>query len=441
MTGMTLMHLVPVLLLLSFCAILAAGEPLPPGRDAYAKIAKEVEASFERDIVGAWFPRSIDPAGGFHDSFDRQWNRLPSGGKFLVFQARMTWVSAQIAMRRPERREEFIGYVRHGLRCLNDTLWDKEHGGFYAGLEPSGKTGQFGPEKHVYGIAFGMYAAAAAYEATHDREALDLAMRTFRWLEEHAHDKKHGGYHEILTREGNVVPMPDPVTPANARYAGGGFYYGFKSMNSHIHLLEALAELNRVHADPLVKARTAEMLGIVRDKIAGPPGCLSLFFTPDWRPVPDHDSFGHDIETAFLLIEAAESLGQPDDPATLRMSRMLVDHTLNWGFDPKGGLNEAGLALGAPTDTKKIWWTQVEAMNALLLMHERFGGETDRYWKAFQRQWEFIRVNLIDPEHPGLFSEANPKTMNKANRWKAAYHDGRSLMRVSERLRKLASEP
>ena len=437
----------PRCILVLFASILvahmvSAGEAiLPAGPAAYRQLAGEVEASFKRDILEAWFPRSIDPAGGFHDMFDRQWNKLPSNGKFIVFQARMTWVSAQIAMRNPERREEFLGYVRHGMRCLNN-LWDKEDGGFFFGLDASGQPGRFGQEKHIYGIAFGMYAAAAAYEATHDREALDLAMRTFRWMEERAHDPKYGGYHEIFTREGKVIPAPQRPVPGKAQFPGGHFFYGYKSMNAHIHILEALSELNRVSKDPLVKQRTAEVHAIVRDKIAVPPGCLNLFFTPDWRAVPDHDSFGHDIETAFLLIEAAESLGMPNDPATLRMSRMLVDHTLDWGFDPQGGLNEAGLAFGPPSDKRKIWWSQVEALNALLLMHERFGHETDQYWKNFQQQWRFIRANLIDSEHPGLFGQANPEPggMNKASQWKAAYHDGRSLMLVAERLRKLAEK-
>jgi cellobiose epimerase len=182
---------------------------------------------------------------------------------------------------------------------------------------------------------------------------------------------------------------------------------------------------------------------VVRDRIAVPPGALHLFFNPDWRPIPDHNSFGHDVETAFLLIEAAESLGIPDDPATLRMSRMLVDHALNWAFDPQGGLNEGGVALGPPTDRRKIWWSQVEMLNALLLMHERFGSETDRYWRAFQLQWRFIKANQIDPLHPGMYEIANPPAdqparFNKAHRWKAAYHDGRTYMLVGERLRKLA---
>ena len=55
-----------------------------------------------------------------------------------------------------------------------------------------------------------------------------------------------------------------------------GFPIGYKSMNTHIHVLEALTALARVWRDPLVRTRLEETLVIVRDKIAVEPGCLNL---------------------------------------------------------------------------------------------------------------------------------------------------------------------
>jgi mannobiose 2-epimerase len=416
------------------------GVALGASKEEYAKIAGEVEGALQRDVVRAWFPRCVDPNGGFHANWDRQWKKLPGSGRFIVFQSRQTWISAQIAMHRPELREEFLGYARHGVKYLDEVMWDKEFGGFYWQLDNEGKLGRE-TEKHLYGEAFGMYAAAAAYQATKDERALDLAKRAFAWLEEHAHDREHGGYHEIYSREGKVLGANGPVTPRANLFAGGAFIYGYKSMNAHIHMLEALAELYKAWKDPLVKERLRETLVIVRDRIAVEPGCLNQYLTADWRATPEHDSIGHDVETGFLLLEAEECLGE-QDVKTARMARMLVDHALIWGWDEeRGGFYDKGYAFGKAFDLKKVWWAEVEGLHALLVMHEKFGKEDERYWKAFVKQWGFVKKYMIDGEWPGLFEEveADGKVarMGKGSNWKAGYHDGRSFLMVVEKLREV----
>ena len=244
--------------------------------------------------------------------------------------------------------------------------------------------------------------------------------------------------------QGKPIPAPQPFPLGVGRFPGGGFLDGYKSMNAHIHFLEALSALHHASKDGAVRARLQEVFLIVRERIVVEPGCMNLWFTPDWRAVPDHDSFGHDIETAFLLLEAAEELGIGEDARTRQVARMLVDHCLDYGFEPRnGGVYDKGFAFGPVIDTKKAWWSQVEALNALLLMHDLYGRETDRYFRAFEQQWEFVRRKVIDGQYPGLFPEVEadgtPTQMAKGHNWKAGYHDGRSFMLVARRLRKLAS--
>jgi len=206
----------------------------------------------------------------------------------------MTWVSAQVAMKRPELKDEYLKYIRHGLAML-EKMWDAEQGGPFWGLSEDGKIApQYGEQKHVYGISFAIYASAAAYEATRDPAALEYAMKTFKWLDDHAHDRDNGGYHEALARDGTPIMPKDLGQTVSKQWVGPNQAYGYKSMNTHIHLLEAFTELYRVNKeDATVRARLIELYEIVRDKIAvANPGCLNLFFTPDWKPVPDHDSFG-----------------------------------------------------------------------------------------------------------------------------------------------------
>lgn len=417
----------------------------PPGGGSYLKLAAEAEALLRRDVLGVWFPRTVDAErGGFHSNFTRDWKRAPGDGKFSVFQGRMTWIAAQVAMRRPDLKDQFLPVARHGLDYLNDVMWDRREGGFFWGLDDAGRvTPRFTDGKHLYGMSFCLYGAAAAYKATKDPKALALAQRAFRWMDARAHDARHGGYFEWLTRDGRVVTAAEGEGRVQA-VPVSGFPLGYKSMNTHIHLLESFTELYGVWKDETLRRRLEELLSVVRDKVSVEPGAMGLYFTNDWRALPGHDSYGHDVEAAYLMLEAAEALGRPDDAATVRMSKMLVEHALAYGWDEThGGFFREGTAAGEAEDTRKEWWVQVEGLNALLLMHERYGRETDKYFKAFQRQWEFIRDRQVDREFRGLYDtverDGTPTDTPKARMWKAAYHDGRALLNVTERLRRLAA--
>jgi len=136
-------------------------------------------------------------------------------------------------------------------------------------------------------------------------------------------------------------------------------------------------------------------------------------------------------------------LGRGHDPKTERMAKLLVDHALANGWDETyGGFYQDGTTFGKPESRLKEWWVQMEGLNSLLLMHERYGKQTDLYFRAFQLQWQFIKDYQIDYEFHGVFemvgSDGEPTNANKGRIWKAAYHDGRALLNVTERLRKLA---
>lgn len=424
-----------VLLVASTVPAARADSPKPAGFDPAAARAPLVE-----ELTDRWYPAAIDREfGGFHQNLARDWTPRPDGNKFLVHQARMVWTAAAFAEFEPSRREEFLGYARHGVAFLDSTMRDKEHGGFHWILNPRGEVDpNLGDEKHVYGIAFVIYAGSKAHAVGGDQRALQVARDAFDWLETHAHDAEDGGYFEALKRDGTAITKYDPAAPIAKRQDRLGVYYGFKTMNSHIHVLEALAELARVDDRPIVRDRLREVFLIVRDKIAVEPGALNLYLTRDWRAIPAHDSFGHDVETAYLLVEAAEALGEPDDEKTWRVARSLVDHALDWGWDEThGGFYDKGDSFAAsPLDTTKVWWTQAEGLNALAVMNHRFGRETDRYARALEKQWSFIQKHMLDPKHGGWFAETTREGEligdgAKANQWKANYHASRALMNVS----------
>jgi cellobiose epimerase len=422
-----------------------AGQAPVPSADVYRRLADEADANLTEHVLDKWFPAAIDrDAGGFYEDFNADWSRGAGGEKTVVCQARLTWLAAQAASNFPDKADGYRSIARHGVRTLAEKLWDAEHGGFFWAVDAAGRPSTpIGGEKHAYGSAFAVYGLAAAHAATGDADALDLAKRAFRWLDGHAHDDANGGYFEALTVDGTPILEP--------RAGGGdvdaiGTRYGRKSMNAHIHLLEAFVALHAVWPDPDVRARLVEVHDVILKRFYVEPGVLRLYVTPDWQPVPGHvDSYGHDVETAFLLAESAAALGKPDEPATWHAARRLVDHALDVATDREhGGLFYEGTADGRDLDTKKVWWVQAECLNALLLMHERYGGGTPRYWDAFVRQWAFISAHQVDAAHGGWHAAVNadgspvPGRPPKGDRWTEGYHQGRALMTVAARLRRLS---
>jgi mannobiose 2-epimerase len=211
-------------------------------------------------------------------------------------------------------------------------------------------------------------------------------------------------------------------------------------MNTHIHLLEAWTELLREWPDPGLRASTQRLYEMVRDRFYSEPGTQHLFLDASGWPVAGPSSFGHDVETAFLLIEASEALGIQGDAKLERVARRLVDHALALGWNSETGqLYEQGFALRPAFDRSIEWWAQFELVNALSVMHARHGAEGPRYREALDKAWGFVRDKLTDHDKGGVFAgvEADGRVRpGKSNDWMAAYHTARSLLLTGERLRR-----
>jgi mannobiose 2-epimerase len=415
-------------------------------------LAAEMEDALRQHLLDPWYPRAVDDEyGGFLSRFDYRWEAEGPQDKFIVTQARHTWTTAQAARFYPADTA-YLPMARHGFAFLRDALWDDEYGGFFELVTRDGtlKTDPPGTDgKRAYGNAFGIYGLAAYYAASGDEAALQLAQEAFRWLDAHAHDPEQGGYFQFMARDGTPFTEGFGATPP-------------KDQNSSIHLLEAFTELYHVWPDSVLGARLGEMLHLIRDTITTDRGYLTLFSQADWTPVSyrdssaavreahhqlDHVSFGHDVETAFLLLEASEALGLEDDTTTQRIAKKMVDHALRNGWDAEaGGFYDAGYYTDDASpitilqDTKN-WWAQAEGMNALLLMAEHYPDDEMAYYDRFLQQWDYIKANLIDWEHGGWYpggldKQPQLKQALKGQIWKGAYHDARSLMGCIRRLRR-----
>ena len=406
------------------------------------RIAAEIEGELERDLNG-WYPACVDSdRGGFHTNIGRDWKPGSYQTKGIVSQARMTWTAAEVARRMPKWKEKLEPISRHGVTFLRETMWDHKCGGFYWEINANGITPSDNDTmKHAYGQSFGIYALVAAYRLSGDENDLNLAKEAFYWLDRNGHDAKHGGYVEAFYRDGRQMLEPTKSEP-NIKNGKVGEILGTKSMNTHIHLLESFTVLYHVWPDPLLRSRLEELVHIVRDKITTWPGAMRMFFNYDWTAAATYVSFGHDIETAFLLLEAVESLGRKDDPQTLTICKSLVEHSLEFGWDTaNGGFFYEGATFGHPVNRSKSWWTQAEGLNTLCLSYLKAeGANRERFAKRFAEQWRFIANHLIDKENGGWFNEtdddgSNLRGMDKGNLWKTPYHEVRAMLNVVEMLK------
>lgn len=405
-------------------------------------LADEIERVMWDLVLAAWYPRCLDTErGGFFENFSRDWKRGPTTEKFLVYQARQTWVAAAVALAHPQRRDPYLQYARHGLRFLADKMWDPQHGGFFDRTDAAGgPIPKVMPWKQLYSYAFGIYAAAAVREASGDCDALELGKSAFDWLDEHAHDTRQGGYFEHVTAEGRPVAMDVPPEPLGRDLPVIG-QVGYKSMNAHIHLLEAFTALRRVWDDPRLTARLQEVFEIVRDKIVLPGGHLNMFAGRDLAPHDERGSFGHQLEIAYLLEEAAVVLHRLDADVTARTALRTVDHALRWGCDrDHGGFYDEGPPAGPPTRTDKVWWVQVEALNGLLTA-ARLAPTNPEYFQQFIQTWAFFRRHMIDDRYGDCYEtvapDGKPLRVHKATPWKTAYHITRALLFAAHELRRV----
>ncbi len=440
------------LLLFCLAASLLSFNYLVP--DERLKIAAEMENSLKNELLNSWYPQAIDTVhGGFLSNFTYDFKPSGTQDKMIVSQARHTWTNAKASLLYPNADHYKKGAL-HGFRFLRDVMWDKEYGGFYWLTDRQGNVKNNDVSKTAYGNAFGLYALAAYYATSGDTSALNLAKATFMWLEKGSHDAIRKGYFQHLSRDGRPV-VRDANIPSTADL-------GYKDQNSSIHLLEAFTELYAVWPDALVRQRLEEMLLLVRDTITTPKGYLTLFFKPDWTAVSfrdsgesvvlkhrnlDHVSFGHDVETAFLMLEASHALGLQNDTKTMIVAKRMVDHALQNGWDKKaGGFYDEGYYFKNKSTISiikegKNWWAQAEALNTLLLMADRFPKDNMQYFEKFIQLWHYTQTYLIDHEYGdwyqgGLDKEPQQKKALKGHIWKATYHQYRSLASCIVQLRK-----
>jgi mannobiose 2-epimerase len=381
----------------------------------------------ETNLIPFWLDgRVLDQEhGGFIGLMSNDGRIDPRAPKALILNTRLLWTYSRLYRYRPD--PAFKDRAQRAYDALEAQFRDRLYGGAFWQVDFRGQPQD--DKKKIYGQAFAIYSLCEYSRALGIPAGLEWARQVYERIEAHSRDQAQGGYIEVCNRD---------WSPAEDSRLSDKDMDEKKSMNNHLHLLEAYSTLYAVWADPRVRLRLAELLDLFRDRIINPrTGHLCHFFDETWRPRSEDYTFGHDIEASWLLCEAAEVLGDEERTATIRPAALrLARVTLAEGFEADGGLCYRGEA-GRITDPNREWWPQAEAVVGFLNARALSGDPS--FLEAAQKAWAFIDKYFVDREHGEWFwridRQGRPDPHEpKVSSWKEPYHGVRACLEAIQRL-------
>ena len=414
----------------------------------------EMQDVLENNILSFWLEKMQDNEnGGFYGRIDGNNQLHPEAEKGAILNARILWSFS--AAYRVLQKEEYLEAATRAKDYLIEHFIDPEYGGVYWSVDYRGEP--LDTKKQFYAIAFVIYGLTEYARAMGDREALEYALDLYDCIEEHAFDSEQNGYIEACTRQwAKIEDMR--LSELDANYP--------KSQNTHLHIMEAYANLLRclkemraqeqcdyvptigsvlpvgisVPPETMVNVEGAlrNIVDIFINKILNPEtNHLDLFFDMDWTRGAGHlESYGHDIECSWLLHEAALVLGDENLLEKVESVIQKVAKAAEKGLRPDGSMiHEANLDTGH-IDDDLHWWVQAENVVGWFNIWQHFGDE--EAFKKSEKCWHYIKENLVDFDNGEWFwSRHSDGTLNtvddKAGFWKCPYHNSRMCLEIIER--------
>ena len=378
------------------------------------KLKQEVVQDLTENILSFWVTHSPDSSGGFYGALNFDGTPRENASKGGILNARILWTFSTAY--RMLKDEQYLTLANRAQRYFLDHFIDSEYGGSFYTLNIDGAP--LDTRKDTYQNVFAIYGLSEHYRATGNRESLDAAVAIYRKIVEYAYDPVNGGFIGCVEcrgiefdREWNRFEVESP-----------------KTMNTNLHVLEALTNLYRVWKDEGLKKHLQEEINVMSHKVLNQKTWHeALFFTMDWQNQRNIDSYGHDIEFSWLLVEAAEALGDEDIlKDTRRIAVNLVNVQLEEGIDENGAMMYE--KNGDHLNTNLEWWPQAETVVGCLNAWQISGDR--KFLDAAVRTWEWIKTYMIDNEYGEWYGSVNAngrqmKNRVKADLWRCPYHNSR----------------
>lgn len=404
-----------------------------------AQFKAEVLDNLQNNIMPYWINKMVDPRGGFYGRRDGNDVLDENAPKGAILNGRLLWSFS--AAYRTTGRQEYLQMALRAKQYIIDHFYDKEYGGVYWSVNADGTP--LDTKKQFYAIGFCIYGFSELYRASGDTEALDYAVRLYRDIEEFSHDYDNLGYLEAATRDWK--PIEDMRLSDKDDNAA-------KTMNTHLHIIEPYTNLYRVWPDEELRTNIIELQELFLDVMEDSDNHhLGLFFDMGWQREDHNESFGHDIEATWLLLETAQVLLEVDtrmgDTVHIVQDKTLLEktlqHTESIAYASFEGRNADGSMVyekfgDGSYNANLDWWVQAEQVIGQVYLW-KFHGKEDMLEKAYQT-WTYIKENIVDNENGEWYwgrlaadGSINRKD-DKAGFWKCPYHNSRMCMEVAAQL-------
>ena len=384
--------------------------------------ATEIKEHLVNDLIPFWQGLKDEENGGFYGylSYDLKLDKKAVKG--CILNSRILWFfsNAYMVLGDPSLLES----ATHAYQFLKEHCVDDEFGGVFWSLTYDGK-----PEdttKHTYNQAFSIYALASYYDASKNPEALEIAWKLYDLVESKCKDEY--GYLEAFTR--SFEPEENDKLSENGVIAE-------KTMNTLLHVFEAYTELYRVTKEEKVAKQIRFMMDIIKDKVFNKEiGRQEVFFDRTWNTLIDLYSYGHDIETAWLVDRGLEIL---DDEAYTNMlspiTKIITENIYNRAYIDHSLVNESENGV---VDTTRVWWAQAEAVVGFLNGYQKQGDK--KFLDASVDIWNYIKEYFIDKRNGSEWfwsvkEDHTPDEKPIVEPWKCPYHNGRMCFEVLRRMK------
>lgn len=398
-----------------------------------------------KELLPFWERRALDRQdGGFITHFDQAGHDTGVDEKSMLGQARSVYVYSS-ACRHGYHKDTMAAMARHGVDFLLDKMWDQANGGFYWMTNRKGQV--LADDKVLYGHSFAMYCLSEYTLATGDQRGITFAEKVFDLIQTHCYDPEHGGYFEMFDRAWN----------RKGPGAAGG---DRKTLDIHMHLMEAFTTLYECSGKEIHRERLVEIIRLITKKILHPEYRTGIpQFYADWSVAPqikfdivwgwdrftddgvkghaeDNTSYGHNVEFAWLLMHALEILHIARHEFESTLVRQF-DHALADGIDWEyGGVFVEGSHAGGVYDREKEFWQHAEMLIALAQATLVFDAE--KYWPVYKNVHRFVFDKIINHSvgewWPLLTRKGEPIWTHMSHNWKINYHTIRSMIETIKRL-------
>lgn len=388
------------------------------------QLAQKVRDELIHDILPYWIEKMTDAEnGGYYGQITGNNILITDAPKGGILNARLLWTFS--AAYRNLGRNEYLIAASRAKDYIFRFFTDKKFGGTYWSVDYKGNP--LDTKKQIYSQAFFVYALSEYFMATKEQASLELAIELFRLIEKNSFDPEFQGYFEAYSQDWKLLEdLRLSEKDANEK----------KTMNTHLHILEAYTNLFRVWKDDRLARQLRRLIEVFFDHIVNHETWhLNLFFDEFWTLKSSDISYGHDIECSWLLYEAAEVLGDNDILTKAREICIKILEASLEGMQPDNSLIYEK-KLNGHTDTQRHWWVQAEAVVGLINGFELTG---NKHWLEMASGcFDFILGKLVDRQngewHWGVYADGSINTADdKAGFWKCPYHNGRMCLEVMRR--------